>query len=398
MENRFEKHKFIVIPVFLVVSYFIIEIILSSLQFLKYTDSIKPYYVTPILRPLVRMFVAEDFYPRTLSMYEWPWDYKTDRARPGRYNSPEDPKFPAYTINSFGLRGKEFSIPKPAGVYRVVVYGGSSTFGSESPDDKTYPAQLEEILQKRTGKKNIEVINYGAHSKSLYWIAQQYFKDGNRLQPDLVIINNIRNTFNDQIQKWTVYTDVVTPQKARLLKANLYLTDNSLLYRFLRRSLEIATMKINIQPLMKTKEDKDLAFAGMMKRVLPGFYDRTYPDMIESIYLDAKNHGSRFMLIVEPIRCVSGVDGSSGPTCMFGDFTDEVPAYYDAFRGAIKKLVAKHPDICLLDPVNLMKEMADKQGPHQNIFHDQLHLDPPGNTVLADLIASKIISENILPK
>src|SRR3989338_366147 len=201
MINRFERHQWLVLPCFLAGLLLSVEIFLSLSQFVRYKREIKPYYVTPVLRPLVRLFVKDDYVPRTLCMYSWPWDYKTDRARPGHYPSSVDNSLPPYTINSFGLRGKEFQTPKPKDIFRIVVYGGSSTFGAESTDDQTYPARLEQVLRQRTGNRNIEVINYGAHSKSLYWIAQQYFREVEKIEPDIVIINNIRNTYFDQSQK-----------------------------------------------------------------------------------------------------------------------------------------------------------------------------------------------------
>ncbi len=394
MENRFERYKYFVIPCFWVCLILGIEISISLFQFIRYKNEIKPYYVTPILRPLVRLFVAEDFVPRTMSMYEWPWDYKTDRARPGYYPNPLDPQSPPYTINSFGLRGKEFLIPKTQGTYRIVVYGGSTTFGSESTDDETYPARLEQILRQRTGNQDVEVINYGAHSKSLYWIAQQYFREVKRIEPDLIVINNIRNTFFDQTQKYTPYTDIVTPNKAYVLKVHLFLSDHLLLYRFMRRAIEKIQFSAVMHPFVNRKEGwmiKD----GMLDETLPGFFNDLYPGVIEGIYTDAKKRGIRLMLVIEPIRCEPCIE-IKGPTCMWGKCSDKVPLYYDAFRRAIKKMQEQYPDIIVLDPVEDMIRLADQEPHAQTIFYGALHLTPKGNMILADFIASKIMREKLL--
>ena len=147
------------------------------------------------------------------------------------------------------MRGKEFLIPKRKGTFRIVVYGGSTTVGSESKDDETYPARLEQILHER-GYPDVGVINYGAHGKSLYWIAQQYFREVEKIEPDLVIINNIRNTFFDQAQLYSPYTDIVTPQRGYLIKVHLFLTDNLLLYRFIRRGIERFQFYRTVNPLV----------------------------------------------------------------------------------------------------------------------------------------------------
>lgn len=395
-QNRFEKHKNIVIPLFFIFLLLASELMLSFAQMVRYKKDILPYYVTPILRPVVRLFVkAEDYVPRTLCMYAWPWNYKTDRARPGYYaKNPLEPDLAPFNINSFGLRGKEFQIPKPKGTYRIVVFGGSSTFGSESKDNETYPAQLEQKLQKE-GYKNVEVLNYGAHGKSLYWIALQYFKEAGTIQPDLVIINSIRNTFFDQLQRWTPYTDIVSPQKAVILKAHLFLTDYSLSYRFLRKFIEKAQYTGNIKRYLKEKRDIDKADAGQVNGIFPDFFEKTYPTAIEDIFLDVKKRGAKFMLIVEPVRCVEDIDG---PSCMWKKVTDGVPMYYEVFRGAIKKVQDKHPDLIVLDPVNEMLQLANQQGKKQTIFYDVVHLTPEGNTIFSNIIAKRILDEKLLPK
>lgn len=392
LKNRYAPLKWILIPVFIVFLVMGIEIMLSVYQFTRYKNEIKPYYVTPILRPLVRLFVKDDFVPRTLSMYEWPWDYKTDRARPGRYNNPIDPKHPPYTINSFGLRGQEFEIPKPKDLYRIAVYGGSSTFGSESVDEETYPARLQQIFRHRTGKKNIEVLNYGAHSKSLYWIAQQYFREVDTIDPDLIIINSIRNTFADSLQKWTPYSDIVTPQKAKLLKAHLFLTDNVLLYRFMRRTIEAVQLHFAIKRVVKTSSDKAIVADGVAPNVDPHFFEIQYPNVIEGIYTHAKARGIRLMMLIEPIRCPPG---EGGYTCMWGRHENSVPKYYEAFRQAITKLLKKYPDIIVLDPVEEMIQAAEQASSSRAVFWDPVHLSPEGNLLLAELITDTLVHNNV---
>jgi lysophospholipase L1-like esterase len=66
-----------------------------------------------------------------------------------------------YTINSRGFRSGEFSPVKGKNVKRLIVIGGSSTMGVESPDDHTFPARLERRLRRRFPGRKYEVINAG---------------------------------------------------------------------------------------------------------------------------------------------------------------------------------------------------------------------------------------------
>ncbi len=65
------------------------------------------------------------------------------------------------SINSEGFRGTEFSPIKPNNTYRIVMIGGSTTFGSGVFDNETVPFQLEQKFQSETSEFNVEVINAG---------------------------------------------------------------------------------------------------------------------------------------------------------------------------------------------------------------------------------------------
>ena len=58
-----------------------------------------------------------------------------------------------YTTNSFGFRDKERLIEKKKGVYRILLYGDSQTFGWGNPVEKRFSNLLEKALQ------NIEIWN-----------------------------------------------------------------------------------------------------------------------------------------------------------------------------------------------------------------------------------------------
>ncbi|MFA6316120.1 MAG: hypothetical protein WC943_01780 [Elusimicrobiota bacterium] len=112
--------------------------------------------------------------------------------RPGaRTTGPrsEDPTIPgssSYTVNSLGLRDKERPPSKPQGVKRIVVLGGSTTFGAGVRDGETFPARLEHILNKRSPGR-FEVWNAGLPAYVLSQevsLAQELVA---RHEPDLLI-------------------------------------------------------------------------------------------------------------------------------------------------------------------------------------------------------------------
>lgn len=387
--NYFDRYRWFVALIFPLVLLLFLELGLSVVQIVRKGRDLKPYYVTPLLRPLVRIFIPDDFQPRVIITYEIPWDTKTDRLRPGHYKL-ENKRLKEYTINSYGIRGKEFAIPKPANVFRIIVFGGSSTFGAESTDEETFPAVLEKILQKRAKNKNIEVLNYGISSKSLYYLARHYFSEADQLQPDIVIFNSIRNTaYYDANPEIIDYNDIVDPSKLLFFKTHHFLSDHSLLFRFLKRVYK----KVAFREWKKTGFNKQ-------------FFHSTYYDLIEGIYKDAKRRGIGLMFIFEP--CYNGDKAQ-----LFCKGLSEEQLYIEKEKGSkfgcghwdmmysmlyrkIEQLKAKYPDVMILDPIEAMIKAEDKYR-REKIFFDDVHLMPAGNKVFAQLIAEDLLKNRVIP-
>src|SRR5579859_6825000 len=64
-------------------------------------------------------------------------------------------------INPLGFRGAAVAIPKPSGVYRIVVIGASTTFGIGLTVEEAWPFQLQRILREQYGYQKVEVVNLG---------------------------------------------------------------------------------------------------------------------------------------------------------------------------------------------------------------------------------------------
>jgi hypothetical protein len=89
--------------------------------------------------------------------------------------------------NSQGARGRrEYAVPKPPGVTRVLVFGDSFTFGDEVGDDETYVARLEGLLP------GVEVINLGVHGYGHDQMLLYLQEVGARYQPDLVLLGFVQ--------------------------------------------------------------------------------------------------------------------------------------------------------------------------------------------------------------
>ena len=101
-------------------------------------------------------------------------------------------------INSYGLRGGEFSVEK-ADTFRIVCMGNSCTFGNEVKLSETYPYILERRLKQKLGEK-VQVINAGIPGYSSYQGKILWSEKIAALKPDVVIVSygfNDRRTVPD---------------------------------------------------------------------------------------------------------------------------------------------------------------------------------------------------------
>jgi hypothetical protein len=97
------------------------------------------------------------------------------------------------SINVLGFRGKNFEPVKKAGVFRIVVFGGSNTFGPSVNDEDTYPAQMQKIFDKKYPGK-VEVWNAGI---SAYVMSQDVAYAETvikKFDPDLLILQDTNRT------------------------------------------------------------------------------------------------------------------------------------------------------------------------------------------------------------
>lgn len=95
-------------------------------------------------------------------------------------------------INNLGFRDKERSRYKKNGVFRIVILGGSNTYGASVSNEDTYPALLQDLFEK-THPGKVEVWNAGVSS---YRLSQkvayaEYIKK--EFNPDLLIFQH-KNT------------------------------------------------------------------------------------------------------------------------------------------------------------------------------------------------------------
>lgn len=97
-----------------------------------------------------------------------------------------------YRINSLGYRGAEFAPDKPAGLLRIMIYGGSQVFNLQASSGQDWP-QLTGTLLRQRGLGPVEVINAGIPGNASHDAFGRLFAEGHLFQPDILVLDNLWN-------------------------------------------------------------------------------------------------------------------------------------------------------------------------------------------------------------
>lgn len=134
------------------------------------------------------------------TIYE-PFGHAGYRPKPGKVEVFTNGTRAHY--NMLAYRGPMVKTPKPAGTYRIVLLGGSTTVGYDVNDDETIDSYMRRILAQRYPQRCIEVVNLGLGGYDSYQDYERFRSDGIPLAPDLVIvhsgINDVRNALYPEL-------------------------------------------------------------------------------------------------------------------------------------------------------------------------------------------------------
>jgi len=116
-------------------------------------------------------------------------------------------------INNLGLRdGQDYPKSKPPGCFRILVLGDSMTFGKGVLEEQSWPAVLEQDLQKRYPGRCVEVLNAGMTGTDFRLQYQHFARHWQEFGPDLVLVGLSHSSDRQQQE----YAQVHSPWWMRL--------------------------------------------------------------------------------------------------------------------------------------------------------------------------------------
>jgi lysophospholipase L1-like esterase len=109
-----------------------------------------------------------------------------------------NPSHPA--VSEQGTRDRVYAIPKPPGVFRILVLGDSVAFAQQVARSETFADRLEAALDRPA--RPVEVVNAGVNGYSIY-NERHYFEEvGRGFAPDLVLVEFCMNEVVDPLLHW----------------------------------------------------------------------------------------------------------------------------------------------------------------------------------------------------
>tara|TARA_Y100000590_G_C15739805_1_gene1019853 strand:+ start:1379 stop:2485 length:1107 start_codon:yes stop_codon:yes gene_type:complete len=291
------------------------------------------------------------------------------------YQYVPNQKLDTININSHGFRGEDFNLEKNENKYRIMMVGGSTTFGSGSTSDNaTIPAFLENEF--KTNMYDVEVINAGvgaADSREEAYKIKNIFK---KFDPDLFIIYDGWND-STKIQK----EEEIDPNISRTEEKDEKKSD---IQKFIRDYMQEYRTVFVIYPLIQ-----DYFFSLNFNDNVYQKNAEIWSSRWEEVCYDNKQDEIKTIVLLQPI-VGSGQKQLSLDEKRHADYIKHVK-----IREQLEYFANSFPIQSCDASIDLRNELDEIKEP---IFYDGGHMIDKGNEIIAKSIFQKIkpIIENDL--
>jgi hypothetical protein len=330
-------------------------------------------------------------------------DYSDDLLRSGDidgdpYNVP-NAGYEKWQNNRLGFRGPDISPIKPPGTIRIVCMGSSESYGLHESPNKEWPAQLQAIL----GHSRYQVINASVAGITLFRFNSYLRKHVFSLKPDIIIF-----TINPLFYA-TVLEHLTKPDKKahRLQHAdsNLRLAAIPSHFRIVPKVKQVLKQSISdyfpetlnnyqIQNLNRQiKELERFQLNGTKpKDSVPDSYVNSFRHDMEMLIKSCNEQGIKVLLTTYPSLMTS--KNIEQHPVIFSDIRRYCIEFsFNGIVDIINKLnmvvssLAKNDHLMFVDTGAILPKTT-------LYFTDNVHYTDQGSHIIAECIASKILSSH----
>jgi len=342
--------------------------------------------------------IAAEAWVRLTQPYATP---ATERQRSWRYQAAllarsvlpqmeQARREPAQRINARGYRGPPFAVPKPAGVRRVVVLGGSAAFDIHAADGADWPRQLEGRL-RALGHADVEVINAGVPGNATWDMLGRLAGEIWMFEPDLVVFyeawNDIK-AFGTITPEHSLLRTVAPPKTIKadgvLLVWNPFIEYGGRVDRWLCHSQLYVRLRTGFLRwrLGKLGPEGRQPPEGAALTQVPPWGPRQYELDLHLLAAAARAAGALPVLLTQA-RLAAPDNGAAARGRLGYDYVGlSHAALLDAFAAcdAAVRRVSASARVPMLD-------VSARLSGRPELFVDHVHTTPAGSTALADAVA-----------
>jgi len=275
-------------------------------------------------------------------------------------------------INSIGIRGDDIS-PKENQL-RIIMIGGSTTFGSRSISDQTtIPLQLSKLFQSKFDD-HVEVINAGIGGASSFNEIEFLEQKLLTLNPDVIIV-------------YDGWNDLVNPVVENSIKnvweinAQIFLKDVES-YFYLPRAIEKISHKISSMIYLEIYGIQNLRYAQDSEEVFAKkakLWSERWSFECDKLSLENVD----VHIFLQPILGAGNKSYSEYESYLINDKSlQRVSQHYDLLRKELPKLSEK------CNSINDISDVFDNV--NVPIYFDLGHTSDLGNKIIAEKIFDKI--------
>ena len=284
-------------------------------------------------------------------------------------------------------------LPEPLpDAYRILVLGGSTTYGSRLERSEAYPAVLESLLREHYPDRPIQVFNAGVPWHTTMHSLLRYVSRFSDWKPHLVIVmhafNDIYQTSEGKLSSGIYRSDYGHFFGALGERVNPKNHFRDLVHSTLTKNLLARTLYSDFRdaPEEKLRTKVDLT------RSLPTFR-RNLQQMSRRITQD----GARLVLATQPYLYHDGMTAEERDSLFYAYYYRDyaiVPsiaeqiAAMDTFNATVREL-AGHPDIILVDLEHSVPKSSEW-------MYDDVHYTVPGAAGVARVLFDRLPWDELL--
>lgn len=281
-------------------------------------------------------------------------------------------------LNAAGFRGPSFPKERRPGVLRVICLGDSTTFGTNVRYEEAYPYLVEKALQARG--LAVEVMNAGMPGTTLWNQTIMYEDHLKAYRPDLLVLYSNYGYRADylELRKTRDQRPLLEDMRRGLSRLHLY--------RLLRRTLRPPKFEKHLTQYADRPFITGEPLLGLIDDV------RKFTEEDLTHLNDAcRETGAKFLVtpLISRYAFLEAVKRNLRP-----DSTKWHSLFQaNNFTQTLETIAIKLGIPCLRIADAFLA--ASYNG---SLFLDEVHFNPAGHRVMADLLVEKICRENLLPQ